>query len=418
MSNITIEKKHEDSGTKALAVTVPADRVKRAEERAIKRLASRARLPGFRKGKIPAPIVRKRFGDAIRQSVLEEVVQESWQQAQESESLTDVLDRHVHNLKMPDDGPIEFDFVIEVKPTLNLERTGGFTLTREVEPVTDEQVAEQLHKLREQRASWLPLEGQKPAPGNMVRLEVVALEGEDAGEAKPYSLVLGEGNAVPALEEVIMGLLPGETEEATIRFGGDQEGEGAEEAKSRRLKVTLLEVKRQELPEADDAFAKEVGEFDDLAALEQAIRQDLEEAAGRDADSRVREQLTSEIASANGVDAPQSMVMRLLQAYAQSYGVPDDQSQNFTTQFRPVAESQVKRELILDAVARAENLAATEEELDQRVAEIAESRKAPVAEVYAALEKSKRLPEIARAITEKKVFDHLLAQSTINEVTK
>lgn len=416
MSNITIEKKHEDSGTKALAVTVPAERVKRAEDRAIKRLASRARLPGFRKGKIPAPIVRKRFGDAIRQSVLEEVVQESWQQAQESEALTDVLDRHVHNLKVTDDGPIEFDFVIEVKPTLNLERTGGFTLSREVAPVTDDQLKEQIHRLQEQRASWIPLEGQKPAPGNMVRLEVVALEGEDAGETKPYSLVLGEGKAVPALEEVIMGLLPGETTEAAIRFGEEQEG--GEPAQSRRLKVSLLEVKQQQLPEADDDFAKEVGEFQDLAALEQAIREDLAAAADRDADSRVREQLINEIAAANGVDAPQSMVMRLLQAYAQSYGVPAEQSENFTTQFRPIAESQVKRELILDAVMRSEDLAATEEEIDQRVAEIAEAREAPVGEVYAALEKSKRLPEIERALTEKKVFDHLLAQSTINEVTQ
>ncbi len=414
MTEIIIEKTHEDTGSKALSVTVPQDRVKQAETRAVKNLSRQARLPGFRKGKVPPAVVRQRYGDAIRQTVLEEVVRESWEQAVDSEELTDVLDRSVRNLKFEDDGPIEFEFLVAVKPKLNLERTGGFSLTRSEQSVTQEQIDEQLHRVQEQKATWIPVEGAKPSPGEMVRVEVAQIEGEGAGEAKPYSLVLGEGKAIPALEEKIMELLPGETVEAEVSFPDDHPDE-SKRGQSRQLRIALHEVKRQELPPLDDALAREMGDFEDLAALTAAIRTDLEDSARRDADSKVREQLVRELVSANGVEAPEAMISRAVAAFAQAYGVQQEQMEKFYQEFRPIAESQVKRDLVLDAVAEAENLRATEKDIDARIAEIAEARNATVQEVYTTLQKSQRLAEIERALTEEKVFDHLLEQSTIVE---
>lgn len=414
MTEIIIEKTHEDTGSKALSVTVPQDRVKQAETRAVKNLSRQARLPGFRKGKVPPAVVRQRYGDAIRQTVLEEVVRESWEQAVDSEELTDVLDRSVRNLKFEDDGPIEFEFLVAVKPKLNLERTGGFSLTRSEQSVTQEQIDEQLHRIQEQKATWIPVEGAKPSPGEMVRVEVAQIEGEGAGEAKPYSLVLGEGKAIPALEEKIMELLPGETVEAEVSFPDDHPDE-SKRGQSRQLRIALHEVKHQELPPLDDALAREMGDFEDLAALTAAIRTDLEDSARRDADSKVREQLVRELVSANGVEAPEAMISRAVAAFAQAYEVQQEQMEKFYQEFRPIAESQVKRDLVLDAVAEAENLRATEEDIDARIAEIAEVRHATVQEVYTTLQKSQRLAEIERALTEEKVFDHLLEQSTIME---
>ena len=414
MTQITIEKTHEDSGSKALAVSVPQDLVKQAEAKAVRELARRARLPGFRKGKVPPAVVRQRYGDAIRQTVLEELVRDSWDQAVDTESLTDVIDRSVRNLKFEDDGPIEFEFFVEVKPKQVLERTGDFSLTRTVAPVTDDQVDEQLRKVQEQKASWLPVEDEKPSPGQMVRVEVAPIEDGEAGEAKPYSLVLGEGKAIPELEERIMELTPGEASDEDIRFPDDHADE-SKRGQSRRLRVTLHEVKRQELPPLDDALAREVGDFEDLAALTAAIRTDVEAAAQREADSRVRDQLITELVAANNVEAPQAMVARAIHAYAEAYGVPQDQLEKFHEEFRPIAESHVKRDLVLDAVATAGDLKATEEDIDARVAEIAAGRNTSVNEVYAALQKSQRLAEIERALTEEKVFAHLLDQSTIAE---
>ena len=144
MSQITVEKTAEDSASKSLRVTVPVDRVREAEAKAVKYYAQRARLPGFRPGKAPEAVVRKRFGDAIRQTVLEEVIRESWETAKTSESLKPIADPSIRNLKFEDGSPIEFDLLVEVRPELKLERTGGFRVERRVAPVADGAVEEQL----------------------------------------------------------------------------------------------------------------------------------------------------------------------------------------------------------------------------------------------------------------------------------
>lgn len=416
MSTITIEKTAEDSASKSLKVTVPIDRVEAAENKALRYYAQRAKLPGFRPGKAPEAVVRKRFGDAIRQAALEELIRESWETAKTAESLQPIADPSIRNLRFEPGNPLEFDLVVDVKPSLKLERTGGFSVTRTVPAVTDEQVDEQLRRAQEQKASWIPVEGEKPAPGQMVRVEVTALADGDTPEAEPqsYDLVLGENQAVPALEETIMTLLPGETAESSITFPDDHP-DPARRGQARQVRVSLLEVKRQDLPPLDDGFAREMGDFDTLDALRAAIREDLQAEAVREADADVRRQLLMQIIEANSVEAPDSLVDRFLHAYAHSYEVPHEQHEAFAAQFRPIAETQVKRDMVLDAIVEQQKLAATEEDLDARIAELAERRGVSAGQLYASLQKANRLQELERSITEEKVFAWLLEQSTVTE---
>src|SRR6266850_2501935 len=313
MSEITVEKTAEDSASKSLRVTVPVDRVREAEAKALKYYVQRARLPGFRPGKAPAAVVRKRFGDAIRQSVLEEVIRESWETARASESLKPITDPSIRNLKFEAGSPIEFDLLVEVRPELTLERTGGFRVERRVAPVADAAVEEQLARVQEQKATWIPVEGAKPSPGQMVRVEVAPLDeaGAGTGAAQPYDLVLGQNQAIPDLEERIMTLLPGEQADAEVKFPEDHPDE-SRRGQTRRVRVTLHDVKRQELPPLDDAFAREVGDFENLDALRAAVRQDLEREATREADAQVRQALVQQVVEANNVQAPESLVHRLM----------------------------------------------------------------------------------------------------------
>lgn len=414
MSSITVVKTAEDQGSKALQVTVPVDRVQAAESKAVRYYSTRARLPGFRPGKAPDAVVRKRFHDEIRQLVLQEVIRESWDVAKEQEALKPVTDPSVRNLKFEDGKPVEFELVVEIQPAITLARTGGFTLTRPTPAVADDQVSEQLEKLRDQKASWLPVEGQKPLPGQMVVGEVATIEGDTVHTAKPFTMVLGSGQAIPQLEEQIMTLAPGETRDADVRFPEDYPDE-ARRGKTRRVRITLTEVKRQELPSLDDSFAREVGDFETLDALRQAIRQDLDAEANRMADARVREELVHLLAEANNVVAPPSMVERALHAFMHAYEIPHEQFEHFATQFRPVALQQVRRDLVLNAVAEQQGLRATEAEVDERVARIASARSTTPAEVYKSLQQANRLNELERSITEEKVFTYLLGQTTINQ---
>jgi trigger factor len=415
MSQITVEKTAEDSASKSLRVTVPVDRVREAETKALKYYAKRARLPGFRPGKAPDAVVRKRFGDAIRQTVLEEVFREGWETAKTSESLKPINQPSIRNLKFEDGSPIEFELHVEVRPDVKLERVGGFRVERRVAAVADSAVDEQLARIQEQKAAWIPVEGAKPSPGQMVRVEVATIENGSAGPSQPHDLVLGENQTIPELEERIMSLLPGETTDAEVRFPDDHPDE-SRRGQTRQLRITLHEVKRQELPPLDDALAREVGDFESLEALRAAVRQDLERESAREADAEVRRSLIAQLVEANNIEAPESLVHRLMHGYAEMYKVPEDQLPVFEQQFHQVAESQVKRDLALDALVETHGLQATEAELDQRINTMAEARGVPAGQVYASLEKSKRLDELERAITEEKVFDFLLQQSTVEEV--
>jgi len=415
MSEITVEKTAEDSASKSLRVTVPVDRVREAEAKALKYYVRQARLPGFRPGKAPEAVVRKRFGDAIRQSVLQELIRESWETARSTESLKPITDPSIRNLKFEDGSPIEFDLLVEVQPELKLERTGGFRIERPAAAVADGAVEEQLARVQEQKATWIPVEGVRPSPGQMVRVEVAPLDDSGAGASQPYDLVLGQNQAIPDLEERIMTLLPGEQADAEVKFPDDHPDE-ARRGQSRRVRVTLHDVKRQELPALDDALAREVGDFENLDALRAAIRQDLEREAAREADVQVRQALIQQIVEANNVQAPESLVHRLMHGYAEMYRVPQEQLEQFEQQFHQIAEAQVRRDLVLDAVVEANGLRATEGELDQRVGELAAARGVPAGQLYGSLQKANRLSELERAITEEKAFAHLLQQSTIDEV--
>jgi trigger factor len=416
MSTITVTKTSEDAASKNLRVTIPVERVEEATSKAVRQYAKRARLPGFRQGKAPDAVVRRRFSNEIRQWVIEEVIREGWEEAKTAESLKPISDPSIRNLKFEEGQPVEFELLVEVRPELSLGRLGGFTLTRTVPAVTEAMVTEQLGRLREQRATWLPVEDAKPAPGEMVRVDVASIEDGEVKEAQPYTMVLGDGQALPALEEKIMTLLPGQTIDTEVRFPDDHPDESRRGA-SRSVRVTLHEVKRQELPALDDALAREVGDFETIDALTEAVRADLATAATREADASVREQLVQQLIEANRIEAPASMVDRMLHSLLHAYEVGHDKAEQFNAEFRPVAAAQVRRELLLSAVAEQKELKATEAEVDARIARIAEQRKATPAQIYSSLEQAKRLPELTRSITEEKVFDFLLSQSTVTEAT-
>ena len=415
--DIQITTKKSEGVERLLEVSVPLATVNAEEEKTARRYASTVRLPGFRPGKAPPAMVRKRFKDAIRQQVLETLVQEAFKEVMEREKLDVAAQPHVHDVKFDEGQPLTFELHLEVRPKLELARTEGFRITRTETPVTDESVAQQIETLRDQKATWAPVEEQ-PREGDMVKvlLAIPETAGGEMPEGSPYNIVLGGGQAIPGVEELIMELAPGETKERVVKWPEDFPDE-AQKGQTKNVRVTLQEVKRKTSPALDDAFAREVGDFDSIDALNAAVRTDLEEHARRDADALVRQQLIDEVAQANPFDVPPSWVNRMIDAYMQAYKIPDEQRQQFGAEFAAVAERQVRRDMIIDAIAEQQQLTATEKDVDDRVASVAEQRGSDPGQVYASLQKAGRLPEIERSITEEKVFEWLIARNEINSGT-
>ncbi len=396
-----------------IQVSVPAEDVKDAEDKAARRYASTVRLPGFRPGKAPATVVRKKFGEAIRQEALENIVREAYQEFVEKESIKVAAQPHIHDLKFEEGKPLTFELHLEVRPTIELARTNGFRIQRDAATVTDEQLNEQLEQIRDEKATWTPV-AEKPKPGDMVNVQIATgAADKDAGEGKSYPLVLGAGQAIPGIEELVMEAAPGETVERPVKWPDDFPDE-AQRGQTKTVRITLNEVKRKSAPPLDDALAREVGDFESLDALKKAVRSDMERHAEHEAEAGVRQQLIDQIISANAFDVPKSWVQQFVQNYAESYKIPEDQREQFAGEFRSMAERQIRRDLVIETIAEKEGLLATEKDLDDRIAEQAEKRGANPGQIYAQLEKSGRLKEMERSITEDKVFKWLLDRNDVS----
>lgn len=410
--NVEIVPKKTEGVERLLEITVPAEEVKHAEDQAARQYATRARFPGFRPGKVPASMVRKRFKDAIRQDTIEKLVQDAFKTVVEREGLKVATQPRVEHVHFDEGKPLTFELHVELHPDIALARTKGFRVTRKVRTTSDEQVRDQIESLREQRATWTPV-GERPLPGDMVTaILATADESGKVPEGKEYRLVLGSGQAIPAIEELIMEAKPGETVERSVRWPDDFPDE-SQRGKTKLVRITVNDVKRQALPDLTDEFAREVGDFDSMAALEAAVREDLERHAEREIDAEVRQALMDDIITANPFDVPPTWVNELVKAYAEGYKVPEADLEKFAEEFRPMAERQVRRDLVIETIAERESLKATEADIDARVAEIAEKRGADPGQVYAALQKDRRLREIERNLTEEKVFSWLMERNEV-----
>lgn len=410
--NIAFETKKSDGAERLIRVTVPAADVEAAKHEAAKKLAGKVSIPGFRPGKAPTAMVLKRFGDSIKAEALDLVVQEAYKAVLDKEQLKVAAQPHIHDLKFEDGEPVSFELHLEIRPDVTLARTNGFKVTRTERVVSDEQVTEQLEALREQRANWAPVE-EKPLEGDLV--SVMLATADDDGtipEGKEYKIVLGAGHAIAGIEEVITELSPGGSLERAVKWPDDFPDE-TQRGKSKMVRVALTDVKRKALPDLDDAFAREMGDFDTIDALRTTVRNDLIETAKRESDADVRAKLLDELIGANAFDVPPSWVNQLIDGYAKAYQIPDSEKERFAGQFRPTAERQVRRDLIVETLAETENLKASEGDVDDKVTELAEKRGQNPGQVYATLQKAGRLTELERGITEDKVFKWLFDRNTI-----
>jgi len=410
--NIQIETKKTEGAERLLEVSVAADEVKAATERTARRYASKVRLPGFRAGKAPAHMVLKRFADAIRQETIESIIQEAYQAVLEREKLKVAAQPHIHDLKFTEGEPLTFNLHVEVRPEISLARLAGFRVTRNERAVTEENVREQIDHVREQRATWAPVT-EKPKEGDLVTVQLSTTD--ESGEmpaAQEYKIELGSGQAIPGIEELIMETLPGGSAERPVRWPDDFPDE-TQRGKTKQVRLTLTDVKRKTLPELDDTFAREVGDFESLDALQTAVRTDLRDAATREADAEVRQKLLDEIIGANAFDVPRSWVLQVVQAYAELYRIPNEERERFAGQFMPTAERQVRRDLVVETLAEREKLAAEEKDIDDRIAEMAAKRNSDPGKLYAQLQKAGRIKELERGITEDKVFKWLFERNTI-----
>ena len=410
---ITITPTESTGVQRRLQVAVAADAVSAAEDKAARKYAAKVNLPGFRQGKAPAAVVRKKFAEAIRQEALEALVNDAFKQVVADDSLKLAAQPHVHDLKFEPGSDLTFELHFEVRPDVVLDKVEGFSIMRNEPAVTDDAVTEQIDRLREQKATWTPVT-EKALPGDMVAVLLSTSEADGTlPEGREYRITLGGGQAIPGIEELIMEAAPGETVERPVKWPEDFPEE-SQRGVSKLTRVTLTEVKRKLLPDLDDALAREVGDFDSVAALTEGVRTDMAAHFKREADAEVRAKLIEQVIEANPFEVPDAWVKQLIEGYGRMYQIPDEELSRFSEEFRPMAARQVQRDVIIDTLAERESLKASESDIDAKIEELAKARNVDPGQVYSQLQKGGRLPEIERELTEERVFTWLLERNTVS----
>lgn len=412
MSDLQITVESPGGAARKLSIRVPAIRLAKEKQDASRRLAQKVRLPGFRKGKVPAHVLEKKFGGAVEQEMLEKVMNSAYREAIVHEGLSPISQAEIANVHYQAGEDLTFDVQFEVQPEIELNQLGGFHVRRESPQINEDAVNRVIDRLKEEHAVWNPIpEGQALVIGDMAVVEITSLDGPNANQPKRYQVVLGQEQVRPQIEELIRTLAPGEQGEFTVDL---PEGEDESDSKPHLIRIHLIEGKRPEYPTIDDAFAQGLGSFSSVDDLQTKVREDLEKEAAADAERGVRQNLVGQILDANPFDVPDVMINQYLdQMIRPRKGDDMAKIEEMKQSVRPQAIQGLRRLLLVDRIAEMEGLRATPDEVEGKIEELATRFGKPAPEVRNQFQKSGRLGEIEEQLTEEKVFEYLKGLSDV-----
>lgn len=409
-----------------LEIEVSAEEVQGGIDATIKQLSREVRIPGFRKGKVPTGMIVQRFGmEVIVQQMLDDRLS-PWFMEALSEAGIDPVDRpEVDFEDAPEEGrPFTFTAVVTVMPTAELGQYKGVEAPRPEAVVADAEVDERVERLREEFAELQAVGDRAAEMGDFVTITAEGFrDGESVANTRldDYMFEVGGGHLLPDLEKGVVGLKTSEEATIPVAFPDDYHAEELQGA-GLDFTVTIKDVKAKSLPPLNDEFAKDVSEFETLLELRLDIRSKLQAAKDSAADRRFRAAAIDAVAAGITVDLPPAAIdqqaREMVDDFARSLSMQGGDIRGYlqatgsgveelVQQMRPEAETALRTSLALDAVAAAESLEVTEEQLDERLARLAVAGKVEASELRSRLEQSGRISEIRQQILRERAADFI-----------
>jgi len=401
---------------KQLKVEVPAPAVEAESKRVVEEYRKHANLPGFRKGKVPTELVRKKFQKEIEQDVVERLLPRYWKQAEAESELDPLLPPSVDEVDFQPGEAMTFVASVEIRPVIELGSLEDFELPElETEPA-EEEVEQALEDMRRAVAEWVTVD-RPAANGDLVAGKLTQLDPEtgEPGAEKPFSFEVGDPQVWEELTLEVTDKQAGQQAEFSR-----QEGEG-DESVSRRFRVLVEVVRERDLPDLDDSLASRFGDYADVEALRQGVREQLR--SGKESERRQKRELAmlDQLLERHSLSLPQGVVDReiegMLKEYAQSLagqGVDLEQAdldwQGMADQIRPRAERRVHARLVLDAVASQQEILVGEEDLEAALAAIGRAQGRSAVSVRQALDRSGELAGFRAQLGREKAIKRLLGE--------
>jgi len=410
---------------KSLKVEIPTDTVNAGIDRLARDYSKRARVPGFRPGKAPARVIKQRYKSEILHDLAHDLIPRAVDDALRERGMEAIDAPDIRDVNVEENQPLTFSASFEVLPPFETGDYAGVSLTRANTAVPEESVDHALQRLRDRAARYEPVEGRGVEHGDTVTVD---LERKDAaGQAdshKDVAIELGAKANPPGLDEQLLGLTVDAVKTFTLHYPADY---AITELANQDVvyTVTVKSLKRRALPELDDEFAKDLGDFENLAALRARVREDLEHEARHAGERDMRGELMKQLAKRVPFELPAALVERELDRRLEDFarrmmeqGLDPRQAgidwQAFRESQRDAAVEAAGGAVYLDQLARHEQIAVTEEEIEQEVGRYAERTGRTPAAVRAALEKEQGLSRVAAGIRREKSIDFLLSRATIS----
>jgi trigger factor len=427
---------------KNLVVEIPSTVVDAEIDKVSRDYSKAARIPGFRPGKVPAKVVRQRFRDQILHDVAHGLIPRAVEEALRAKGLEPVDTPDIRDVVVEEGQPLKFTASFETVPPIDPGDYGTLSVTPKVTEVPGEAVEQTLSQLRERSARYEPVEGRGIETGDSVMMDLtrtarpkaeeplVVIAGETPapgqGEAQTdthdnVTVEIGAPANPPGFDEALAGLAPGDTKTFDITYPADyaiQELAGT----TVTYAVNVKAIRKRVVPPLDDEFAKDLGEFENLEALRVRVKADLEHDAMHEAERETRGELLKQLAARVTFDVPASLLEREIDRRVEEFvrRLIDQQIdpmkvninwEEFRDKQKEAAADAVKSALVLDEVARREQIVATDEEIDAEVQRYAERSGRSAAAVRARLEKEGGLGRLYSGLRREKTVNFLLGKA-------
>ncbi len=408
-----------------LDLEIPATEVQKAIERVAREFARVARVPGFRPGKAPIPLIRRRFADDIKGEVLQSLLPEQIDKAVKDQKLIPITQPQVDHVDYAEDRPLKFRASFEVLPEFELGAYKGVQVEVEKAQVSDADVDKTIETMRERAATFVALEDRAVETGDYAQLKLVGtpIGGGEPLMADNVLCNIGAEETLEAFTQNLLGAKPGEQRRFEVEYPADYPDKKLA-GKKYTYSADVVAVKQKKLPELNDEFAKDVSDVKTLDELRAKVRQELEKEIDQRHSAAVSDAVLAKIVAAHDFPVPEALVEnqmdvrleRAVRALAAQGVDPRAVNVDWVAMRRrqhPRAIEDVKAELLLDRIATAENIEATDEETDREIARIAERSGESVPAIRASLTKQGALDRMKSKLRSEKTLEWLQKNAEI-----
>jgi trigger factor len=411
---------------KSVAVEIPSEIVDAQIDRVARSYSRQARIPGFRQGKVPPTLIKKRFREQILHDVAHDLIPRAIDEALRERGLEPVDTPDVKDVMLDEGKALTFTATFETLPAIDPGPLDTISLRRPAVTLEDDAVEKALSQLRGRAARFEPVEGRGIEEGDTVTLDIdrTSETGEKSGHHHDVVIEIGGKANPPGFDDQLKGLESGVDKTFTIHYPDDyavKEMAGTDVGYA----VTVKDIRKRILPALDDEFAKDVGDFDTLEALRNRIQQDLQREADAEADKTLRGDLLKELAARVTVEIPDALVERELDRRTEEFTrrLMDQQIDprrakidwdQFRESQREGSLDSVKSALVLDEISKRENVTVTDEDVERDVAQYAERSGLTPAAVRARLEKEGALSRLTSGLRREKTVDMILSRANVS----